>query len=47
MMKASNNFVAKHCNEYNKPATHIDRKKQKKKGHEKHKKQLAKQIESE
>lgn len=45
-MKVSNNYVAKYCNEYNKPATYIDRKKEHKKGKEKHKKQLAKLIES-
>lgn len=46
-MKSSNNYVAKYCNEYNKPVTHIDRKKESKKGKEKHKKQLAKQIDGE
>jgi hypothetical protein len=32
-----NNPVAKYCNEYNKPATHKDRKKEKANGYVKHK----------
>lgn len=41
-MRSTNNFVAKHINEFNKPATHVDRKKEAKKGKNKHKKPLAK-----
>lgn len=34
---AVNNFVAKHMEEFNRPATHVDRKKEMKKGNTKHK----------
>lgn len=32
-----NNYVAKYCNEFNKPQTHVDRKKEEKRGKIKHK----------
>lgn len=35
-----NNLVAKHCNEFNKPATHVDRKKRIKSGYKKHNKKV-------
>lgn len=34
---AVNNFVAKHMEEFNRPQTHVDRKKEMKKGTTKHK----------
>ncbi len=37
MAKNVNNFVQKHMNEFNKPQTHVDRKKEMKNGKVKHK----------
>ena len=36
-LRQKRNPVAKNCNKFNKPATHVDRKKRAKKGYRKHK----------